>query len=139
MPDSVGQKKRSPPSKTRSHTTAGTPNLDIRPSALPKVSRSERSLDGKFWLVSGRALDVWVPVRLSVQERHILEQAQSAGGKYAITGLSEADMLQAATTVLELKRRGLVLSRIQFSTTIPGQPVAVPVELTAAGRSCLEE
>ena len=74
---------------------------------------------------------------LTPPEREILETAAIAGGRFTISGLWETEMLRLATTVVELKRRGLVKSRIRFSSEIPGQPEAIPIELTPEGERAL--
>jgi hypothetical protein len=74
---------------------------------------------------------------LTPSEREILETAAIAGGRFTIAGLWEGEMLRVATTVVELKRRGLVKSLIQFSRETPGQPEAIPVELTPEGERAL--
>ena len=73
------------------------------------------------------------PTRLTETEREILELAVAAGGRHSISGLSTGEMLRAATTVMELKRRGLVWSWIKFCKADPGQPEVIPVEITPEG------
>jgi hypothetical protein len=56
-----------------------------------------------------------------------------------IQGLVPGEMVRIGGVVLALMRRGLVQTRIQFSNTVPGLPVLVPVELTEQGRLALQE
>lgn len=103
----------------------------------PHPPRDEPGTGRSFWILNlPRGHRIEQP--LTLRERQILEQARDGGGTSSVAGLSMLEMLQVATLVLELKRRGLVESRIQFSTEIPGQPVAIPVTLTAKGRRSLE-
>ena len=75
---------------------------------------------------------------LTPAERQVLERAAEAGGRCELAGLPEPEMLQAATTVLELKKRGLLTGRIRFSTEVPGRPEVIPIAITVEGWRCLE-
>jgi hypothetical protein len=78
-------------------------------------------------------------LRLTSEERLLMQCAASEIGRCTIEDLATRAMLEVASRALGLKNRGLARADIQFSKDAPGQPVRVTVELTDLGKRVLEE
>ncbi len=77
---------------------------------------------------------------LTVEEHGMLEKAAATGGRFAISGLSPAQMRHSADVASALQSMGLVTALIHNSSREPSRPVdRVVVELTDEGRSYLAE
>jgi hypothetical protein len=110
---------RSPPAQeTRTFGRANDQTTDLVPVLLPH--QAER-------------------MRLTSEERLLMQSAASDVGTCTIEDLATRAMLEVANRALALKNRGLARADIQFSKDAPGQPVRVTLELTDLGKRVLEE
>jgi hypothetical protein len=86
----------------------------------------------RAWIRSERS------TRLREEELCILRDAVAGEGRSSISGLPLKDMVQAASVVLDLQRRGLAQVSLRFSQSASTEADRIDVEVTEAGRSAIE-